>query len=565
MTDLVPARTFLPSDAIEVTPQELLEMSLLAIQRGQIGQARAGFEALRSNAALRAEALRMLGVVAGLEGNHAQAIALFQQAIGIDRSRPEYFANLASALGACGRDAEARSARNDLGVAFHIAGRYQEAAPVFEAILAEQPNSLATLVDLAATLQELREYPRALQFALRAIGLLRRHDPRIAPHLDALSERFPNESAAAARDIADGIDQAGADAAVLLAKALNNLGNTLIRMGQLDLAETSYRLANEIAPDEAIVRWNLSHLLLLRGDFEHGFPLYESRWQWPGFNFPERGLAKPQWKGESPGSAHLLVYAEQGFGDTIQFARFVPQMAARGARIWFEVQQELYWLMKFAFRSDPGAEVIPRQTDPRVVYGDPSYDAHCGVMSLIRYLQVKISDLPARMPYLMADPEAVTRWSEALGPRERPRVGVVWAGRPDHARDRERSIAFAQLSELFAISDVDWISVQQGPAASAAVGSSVRTPPGELRDFHETAALVQNLDLLITVDTAVAHLAGAMGKPAWILLPHIPDWRWLLDRSDSPWYPSVRLFRQRADGGWPEVMREVGAQLRASF
>jgi len=167
------------------------------------------------------------------------------------------------------------------------------------------------------------------------------------------------------------------------------------------------------------------------------------------------------------------------------------------------------------------------------------------------------------MPYLIADPEAVARWSAALGPRERPRVGVVWAGRPDHARDRERSIAFAQLSELFAIRDVDWISVQQGPAASAAVGSSIRVPPGELRDFHETAALVHNLDLLITVDTAVAHLAGAMGKPVWILLPYIPDWRWLLDRSDSPWYPSVRLFRQRADGGWPGVMREVDVQLRA--
>src|SRR5262249_47828977 len=155
---------------------------------------------------------------------------------------------------------------------------------------------------------------------------------------------FPNEFDAAMRDVTDGLDQARGEAAVLLAKALNNCGNTLVRLGELKLAEASYRIANESAPDEAIVRWNLSHLLLLRGDFEHGFSLYESRWQWSGFNFPERGLAKPQWKGEAPEIARLLVYAEQGFGDTIQFARFVPQVAARGARIWFEVQQELYWL-----------------------------------------------------------------------------------------------------------------------------------------------------------------------------------------------------------------------------
>jgi SAM-dependent methyltransferase len=182
-------------------------------------------------------------------------------------------------------------------------------------------------------------------------------------------------------------------------------------------------------------------------------------------------------------------------------------------------------------------------------------------------LDVKLTDLPARTRYLAADPETVVRWSTRLGQRDRPRIGLAWAGRPDHARDQERSMQLIQLQELLAHPGVDWISLQSGASRLeiTASGMPLRDFGGELRDFHETAALIENLDLVVAVDTAVAHLAGAMGKPVWILLPHVPDWRWLLERDDSPWYPSARLFRQRLRGDWASVIGDVHAELLARF
>lgn len=553
---------------IELTPQALFDASVGALKTGGIAQARAGFEALRGNPALRADALHMLGVAAGVEGNHERAAASIREAIAVDRTRPEFHGNLALALERSGQVDAARAARNDVGVALHVAGRYREAVAVFDQILAETPNYLAALVDVAASLHELGEHRRSLQSAVRVLHWGRDREPQIASFLDRLKTEFAEihwDATGAVPTL--GAAVATEDVLLLLSKALNNCANSLLRCGQFELAEDGYCIAHELAPDEAIVRWNLSHVRLLRGEFERGFALYESRWQWSGFNYPERNLPKPRWDGLSTASQRLLVYAEQGFGDTIQFARFVPELAARGARVWFEVQRELFWLMKAALRSEPRVEVIPRMSEPHSVYGDPVYDAHCGVMSLARHLGVKLADLPGRSSYLTADRETVARWASLLGKRDRPRIGLVWAGRPDHARDRERSVSLAEMRDLLAIQGVEWISLQLGAPRLqiAASGARLRDLGGELRDFCETAALIENLDLLITVDTATAHLAGAMGKSVWILLPQVPDWRWLLERNNSPWYPSARLFRQRESGDWASVLREVQAELVSTF
>lgn len=567
VTELVSAQTR-DTTLIELTPQALFDASVAALQNGRIAQARAGFEALRGNPMLRADALHLLGVAAGVEGNHTLAAAWFREAVAVDRTRPEFHSNLALALERSGQSDAARASRNDVGVALHVAGRYREAVAVFEQILAVVPNHVAALVDAAASLHELAEHRRALHCAIRVLHWARHREPQIAAFLDRLRIELA-EICAQAMPIpptpAPVFD--GEEALPLLAKALNNCANSLLRLGHVALAEDGYAAAHALAPDEAIVRWNLSHVRLLRGDFERGFALYESRWQWSGFNFPDRHLPQPRWDGQPAAGQRLLVYAEQGFGDTIQFARFVAELAARGARVWFEVQQELFWLMKQALRSEPQVEVIPRMGDPRGVYGAPAYDAHCGVMSLARQLGIRLADLPGRCPYLAPDAEAVARWASLLGPRDRPRVGLVWAGRPDHARDRERSVSLAEMSDLLAIQGIDWVSLQLGAPRLqiAATGGRPRDLGGELRDFHETAALIGNLDLLITVDTAAAHLAGAMGKPVWILLPHVPDWRWLLERDDSPWYPSARLFRQREGADWAHVMREVQTELLARF
>ena len=559
-----------PRDAslIELTPQALFDASLGALKSGRIAQARAGFEALRGNPVLRAEALHLLGVAAGIEGNHERAAESIREAIAVDRTRPEFHANLALALQRAGQGEAARAARNDVGVALHVAGRFRDAVAAFEQILAETPNYLAALVDVAASLHELGEHRRALRSAIRVLHWAQDREPQLAGFLDRLrielaeifSEAVPIQSEA-------GAPVFGEETPRLLSKALNNCANSLLRIGKVELAEQGYALAYSLAPDDAIVRWNFSHVRLLRGDFARGFALFESRWQWSGFNFPERHLPQPRWDGQWPANLRLLVYAEQGFGDTIQFARFVPELAARGARVWFEVQPELFWLMKAALRSEPQVEVIPRMNDPRGVYGEPAYDAHCGVMSLATHLGVKLADLPGKSPYLAASPQAVTAWASRLGGRDRPRVGLIWAGRPDHALDRERSVPLAAMRELLAMAGIEWLSLQLGAPRLqiAAFGGRLRDLGSELRDFQETAALIENLDLLITVDTAAAHLAGAMGRPVWILLPEVPDWRWLLGRNDSPWYPSARLFRQRENADWASVVRQVQAELVAAF
>ncbi|MBI2753523.1 MAG: methyltransferase domain-containing protein [Betaproteobacteria bacterium] len=563
-----PEATMAGPTSVELTPMQLFDASVAALEARHFAQARAGFEALRRDPALRADALHTLGVIAGLEGDHSSAASLIQEAIAVNRNRPEFFLNLALALAKAGKHHEARMARNDMGIALHVTKQYRDAVSVFEQILAETPNHLVTLVDIAASLNELGDFHRAMTCTARVLSNLRDRDARVLAVLEQIRAILPGVYDAATQAIeGPHADITGEERPLLLARALNNFANNALRIGSLDLAEAAYILSNALAPDEPLVSWNLSHLRLLRGDFEQGFAKYESRWQWADFNFPDRQLQKTLWRGEPVAGKRILVYAEQGFGDTIQFARLVPRLAERGAKVWFEVQQELFWLMKAAFHSDHRIEVIPRLPDPRNVYGDPPYDAHCGVMSLAKHLQLKPAELPGRSLYIGADPIAVARWSEMLGPRRHPRAGLVWAGRADHARDRDRSLSLDLFHEALALPGIEWISLQLGPPRQqiATCDAEIRDFGDELHDFAETAALIANLDLVVSADTAVAHLAGAMGKAVWVLLPFVPDWRWLLDREDSPWYPTARLFRQRELGNWDGVIQRVTAELEKHF
>lgn len=541
---------------------------MAATGAGRLAEARAGFEALQRDPALRADALHMLGVIAGIQGDHSSAASWIRKAIEINRNRPDFYHNLASALASAGRRDEAREARNDFGIALHVNRQYREALAVFEQILAETPNHLATLIDIAASLQELGDYRRGMGYAARVLFKARSEVPRLAALLEQVRDLLPEVYEAASQSFATPLaDITGEKRALLLPKALNNFANCALRAGYVAFAEEAFALSHELAPDEALVRWNLAQVRLLRGDFEHGFAHYESRWQWQGFDFPNRQLPKPVWNGGAIAGKRLLVYAEQGFGDTIQFARFLPELTRRGAHVWFEVQQELFWLMKTAFRNDRGTEVIPRMPDPRSVYCDPPYDLHCAVMSLAKHFELKLSDLPWDTEYINAEPHAVLRWSEKLGPRNRPRVGLAWAGRPEHKRDRERSLSLMMFYEVLKIPAIEWVSLQLGAPREqiATCGAVIRDFGDELHDFAETAALIANLDLVITTDTAVGHLAGAMGKPVWILLPFVPDWRWLLDREDSPWYATVRLLRQVNFGDWDSVVGRIIDELGATF
>jgi len=252
-----------------------------------------------------------------------------------------------------------------------------------------------------------------------------------------------------------------------------------------------------------------------------------------------------------------VLHPEQGFGDTIQFVRYAPLVAARGAR----VVVACHALLTDLLRSIKGVQVIGTDEPP------PAFDYHTPMMSLPRAFETRLDTIPASVPYLFAQPARLEAWRRRLAARgARQRIGLVWAGNPKYPRDRARSCAVERLAPLLMLRDCMFYSLQKGATAAEVVkldpsGERVLDYSGELESFADTAALIGALDLVISVDTAVAHLAGALGKPVWILLPFAPDWRWLQEREDSPWYPTARLFRQPRRGDWDSVLERVAAEL----
>jgi len=300
---------------------------------------------------------------------------------------------------------------------------------------------------------------------------------------------------------------------------------------------------------------------LVSGDLRAGWPQCEYRWRIAG-SVPTRVLPAPVWRGDAPLEGKtILLHAEQGLGDTLQFLRYVPLVAARGAEICLEVQPSLLPLLA----GYPGtASVLARgETLPPV-------DFHCPLLSLPLAFSTGLDSIPAPVPYLHAPGDRVARWRELTGPARGPRVGLVWAGNPGHANDRNRSIPFTLFRPICApLAGVQFfnlkIEASQADAVALAGTPGIVDHSAMVRDFADTAALVAQMDLVISVDTSVAHLAGALGKPVWLLLPFSPDWRWLLDRDDSPWYPSMRLIRQTRIGEWNAVLNRVRRELEGRY
>jgi tetratricopeptide (TPR) repeat protein len=346
------------------------------------------------------------------------------------------------------------------------------------------------------------------------------------------------------------------------AEAHNNLGNVWLDLGRVDEAVAAYRRATSLLPDSPAVHANLSQALLTHGDLLEGFAEQESRWRLVAGVAP--GTVVPGiWTGDDPAGRTILVHAEQGFGDTIHFARYVPLLArGRGARVIVECQPALHRLLQ----SLDGVHAVVVRGQPL-----PPFDAGTMLLSLPAIFGTTLESIPNRVPYLSAPADVAARWRERLAhDRAGLKVGLAWAGNPKQANDHNRSMPFAGLARgLAGVFGVSFYSLQRGDAAAAQVrrdhlphGMTWTDPSADLHDFAETAGLIAQLDLVIAVDTSVAHLAGALGKPVWTLLTLAPDWRWLLARDDSPWYPTMRLFRQRARGDWVDVVARVASSLR---
>ena len=338
--------------------------------------------------------------------------------------------------------------------------------------------------------------------------------------------------------------------------AWNNRGVALAALNRHAEALENYERTLEIDPNFDRARFNRSISRLTLGDFEGGWPDYE--WSWTGSEMQTapRAFPQPRWTGrEDLRGKTILLYAEQGFGDTIQFSRYLHRVHERGAKILLEVQSPLKSLMS------PLSSV-----DQVFAAGEalPPFDFHCPLISLALSFGTRLESIPREVPYLAASHERIERWRTRLGETTGPRIGLAWSGSTTLKNDHNRSIGLARLTALLS-EGCSLVSLQKDVRDSdrpALDGSAIARFENDIADFQDTAALVTLMDLVISVDTSVAHLAGAMAKPVWILLPFSPDWRWLLEREDSPWYPTARLFRQRRIGDWEPVIEKVRRELQ---
>jgi FKBP-type peptidyl-prolyl cis-trans isomerase 2 len=344
------------------------------------------------------------------------------------------------------------------------------------------------------------------------------------------------------------------------AGAYYNLGNTLVAKGQFNKAMLCYKKAIEINPGHADAHWSMGLINLRLGNFDEGWKGYEWRWKLKDV-MQQRNFTQPLWDGYNINGRIILLHAEQGFGDTVQFIRYAPLVAQRGATVLVECQKELVSLL----RNMEGIHTI-------IPYGEqlPDFDVHCPLLSLPLIFGTKLETIPAKIPYISADPTKVKKWREKIGPDgSAVKIGLVWAGNPKPKFGHSRSCSLNAFSPLAKSDNITFFSLQKGETAEQAKdppeGMKLIDHTEEIHDFSDTAAIIENLDLVISVDTAVAHLAGSLGKHVWILLPIIPDWRWMLNREDSPWYPTMRLFRQPSQGDWESVIAHVKEAFKDSI
>jgi hypothetical protein len=352
--------------------------------------------------------------------------------------------------------------------------------------------------------------------------------------------------------------------------AYNDRAVALQAMCDLPAALADYACALTIRPDDGKLRFHQSMALLMAGDYHNGWAAYEWRWRTANAKLRPRVFPQPLWLGAEPLNGRtILLHVEQGLGDTLQFSRYVPLLVARGARVILEVPPPLLRLMQESFQG---------LTQEIVAAGSPlpDFDCHCPLMSLPLAFATDLTTIPQSHPYLVADPDRAQAWAQRLGPRQRLRVGLVWSGgaRPDqpelHLVNERRNLPLSKLEPLRTVA-ADFYSLQKGEPAVGEFkrqladgwnGPAMIDLTDELSDFAETAALIANLDLVISVDTSTAHLAAAIGKPVWILNRFDTCWRWLLERRDSPWYPTVTLYRQTQPGVWDDVIERVCSDLR---
>jgi tetratricopeptide (TPR) repeat protein len=510
------------------------------------------------------DALHLLGVIKLQSGKAGAAYGFLEQALKINPDSPQVMSNLGMTLAALNRDEEAL-AMLDRAVAIMPAqveaianrgnvllklSRPVEALAAFEQAVALAPRFLPALLNRGNALVHLGRFAEAVAQYDAVLAMTPGHAETHVNRGNALTALGRAAEAIAAYEQALAIRPD-------YVKALIGRGAAFQALNRHGEALADFERVIALDKTNADAQHNAALASLTLGDYRRGFERHEWRWQRSGMPARRRNLGKPLWLGEySLARKRILICAEQGLGDTIQFVRYAPALARMGATVVLEVPRALATLLS---RLEGVAQVAVRG-DPL-----PPFDVHCPLGSLPRALRTEPSTIPAEIPYLKASEERVAAWRERIERLPSPRIAIAWSGSGDHANDRNRSIALSRLAPMLE-HHAGFISIQRDlrdeDAQELARLPQLAHVGAELVDFDDTAAVVTLADLVIAVDTSVVHLAGALGRPTWVLLPFSPDWRWMLEREDSAWYPTARLFRQPAPGDWESVIARVREALR---
>jgi len=471
------------------------QQALALHQTGQLAQAQALYQDILKVQPKHFDALHLLGVAAYQAKNSQRAVELIRQAIKLNPN--------------------SASAHSNLGLALHELKQFDDAVHSYDRALALKPDFAEAHSNRGNSLQKVNRISEAVVSYSMAV------------------EHRPN-----------------------YAEAHTNLGAAFRELGQLSAALSHFEQALLLNPNYADAKWNKSLTLLLNGNFFDGLPLYEWRWYGEPFASKKRSFSQPLWLGHKPlAGKSVLLYSEQGLGDTLQFCRYAKLVADLGASVILEVQPPLIKLLD----SIAGVSVLVSKGELL-----PRFDYQCPLMSLPLAFKTDLGDIPSTHSYLSSDPAKTARWSAKLGNKTKPRIGLVWSGSSTHHNDHNRSMLLADLMRQLPLG-YEYVSLQKDIRDTDRSELDGRENllhfEHDLNDFADTAALCSLMDLVVSVDTSVAHLSGALGKPTWVLLPYTPDWRWMLGRNDSPWYPTLALYRQVVAGNWDDVLNRVATDL----
>jgi tetratricopeptide (TPR) repeat protein len=518
--------------ALGLAPDSVDTLYNLGNSSQELGQLERAIGYFERAVRLRPDAIELhnnLGTALQDLGRHDEAIACYHQGLALRPDAVELLDNLAGALRA--------------------QGQLEAAQASYERALALKPNRVESHIGLGAVSRDFGRLEDAVRCYERALALAPDHpEARINLGVVLVSLSRPAEAIVQyQRVLAMQPDRA---------ETHNNFGIALEHQGRYAEALACYAQALALKPDYAEAHFNRSHALLVTGGLDEGWQEYEWRFAVARYN---RNFDRPSWSGESLARQTILIHAEQGFGDTLQFIRYVPAVAERGGKIVLEVPKPLVRLA----RTVAGASEVVAAGDPL-----PKFDRHCPMLSLPRILKTNIATIPNIVPYLSAETERVETWRECL-PKEGLKIGIAWQGNPLASMDKRRSVPLIAFAPIAAMPGVRLISLQKHDGLDQLhllpAGMQVETfgPDFDAGPdaFLDTAAIMMCLDVVIACDTSVAHLAGALGRPIWLALSHNPDWRWLTERTDSPWYPNARLFRQKQPGDWRGVMGEIAVAL----